>query len=79
MITISGNALVKQAGSEVSGDEITYNTLNEKLEATSTNNQSVTTILQPTMLKKQKEASDKSKTDKTTKQTIKQEGDSRDN
>ena len=29
MITISGNALVKQAGSEVSGDEITYNTLNE--------------------------------------------------
>lgn len=85
MIIISGNALVKQAGSEVSGDEISYNTLSEKLEAKSTNNQSVTTILQPAKLKKQKEANQRSDTNKTstsditTKQKIKQEGDSRDN
>ncbi len=63
-ITISGNATVKQAGSEVSGNKITYNTLSEKLEAQSANNQSVTTILQPTVLKKQKETYDKSKVDK---------------
>jgi len=55
MITVSGNAVVKQAGSEVSGSKITYNTLNEKLEAESENNQSVTTVLQPTILKKQKD------------------------
>lgn len=78
-ITISGNALVKQAGSEVSGDEITYNTLSEKLEALSTNNQSVTTVLQPTILKKQKEAHDKSKVEKITDNIIEQKGDSRDN
>ena len=60
MITISGNALVKQAGSEVSGNEITYNTLSEKLEAKGANNQSVTTILQPTILKKQKETHEQS-------------------
>ena len=63
-ITILGNATVKQAGSEVSGNKITYNTLSEKLEAQSANNQSVTTILQPTVLKKQKETYDKSKVDK---------------
>jgi len=63
-ITISGNALVKQAGSEVSGNEITYNTLSEKLEAHSANNQSVTTVLQPTVLKKQKETHEKSKAEK---------------
>jgi lipopolysaccharide export system protein LptA len=61
MITVSGNALVKQAGSEVSGNEITYNTLSEKLEAKSANNQSVTTILQPNVLKKQKENYEKIK------------------
>lgn len=63
-ITVSGNALVKQAGSEVSGNEITYNTLSEKLEAQSEGNQSVTTILQPTILKKQKETHEKSKEEK---------------
>lgn len=63
-IKISGNALVKQAGSEVSSNEITYNTLSEKLEAQSTDNQSVTTVLQPTILKKQKAEHEKSKTDK---------------
>ncbi len=55
-INVSGNALVKQSGSEVSGNKITYNILNEKLEAQSAENQSVTTILQPSALKKQKEA-----------------------
>ncbi|MCJ8296498.1 MAG: lipopolysaccharide transport periplasmic protein LptA [Colwellia sp.] len=63
-ITISGNALVKQAGSEVSGNEITYNTLSEKLEAQGSDNQSVTTILQPTILKKQKDTHEKSKAEK---------------
>lgn len=58
IITISGNAVVKQAGSEVSGSKITYNTLSEKLEAESENNQAVTTVLQPTILKKQKDKKD---------------------
>jgi lipopolysaccharide export system protein LptA len=77
-ITVSGNALVKQAGSEVSGNEITYNTLTERLEAQSADNQSVTTVLQPTVLKKQKETYEKSKEDKDNK-TSEKEGDSRDN
>ncbi len=55
IITVSGNAVVKQAGSEVSGSKITYNTLSEKLEAESNNNETVTTILQPTILKTQKD------------------------
>jgi lipopolysaccharide export system protein LptA len=58
IITVSGNAVVKQAGSEVSGSKITYNTLSEKLEAESEENQTVTTVLQPTVLKKQKENKD---------------------
>ncbi len=74
-ITISGNAVVKQAGSEVSGNKITYNTLSEKLEAQGANNQSVTTILQPTALKKQKEAYDKSKADKTTEKLVDKQSD----
>lgn len=78
-ITISGNALVKQAGSEVSGNEITYNTLSEKLEAQSANNQSVTTVLQPTVLKKQKETHNKSKIDKAAEKTIEKKGDNLDN
>jgi len=77
-ITVSGNALVKQAGSEVSGNEITYNTLTERLEAQSADNQSVTTVLQPTVLKKQKETYEKSKEEKDNK-TSEKEGDSRDN
>lgn len=79
MITISGNALVKQAGSEVSGNEITYNTLSEKLEAQSANNQSVTTVLQPTVLKKQKETHEKSKAEKTADKVTDRKGDSIDN
>ncbi|GAA0811768.1 hypothetical protein GCM10009111_04710 [Colwellia asteriadis] len=63
IITVAGNAVVKQAGSEVSGSKIIYNTLSEKLEAESNNNETVTTILQPTLLKKQKALKDKAKSD----------------
>lgn len=63
-IEISGNAIVKQAGSEVSGNKISYNLLSEKLEAQSLHNQSVTTILKPTVLKKQKEFHEQSKSEK---------------
>jgi lipopolysaccharide export system protein LptA len=79
IITITGNALVKQAGSEVSGDEITYNILSEKLEAKSVSNQSVTTVLQPTILKQQKETYEKSKAEKAVIKVVKKEGDSSDN
>lgn len=75
IIKISGNAIVKQAGSEVSGSEITYNTLSERLEAQSAKNQSVTTVLQPTILKKQKDTYDKSKEEKPTEKVTKKEGD----
>jgi len=57
-ITVSGNAQVKQAGSKMSGDVITYNTLNEKLEGQSNNNEHVTTILQPGQIKAQKDSSE---------------------
>lgn len=46
-ITITGNAVLNQEGSEVRGDKITYNTLTEQLEAESDSEASVTTILQP--------------------------------
>jgi lipopolysaccharide export system protein LptA len=55
IITISGNAQVQQAGSKVTGEIITYNTLNEKLEAISSDNDSVTTILQPAQIKSQQD------------------------
>lgn len=67
-ITVSGNAVVKQAGSEVSGNKISYNLLTEQLEAQSLNNQSVTTVLKPTVLKKQKEFHEQSKLDEPIKQ-----------
>ena len=70
MIKISGNALVKQAGSEIRGNEITYNTLSEKLEAQGSENQAVTTVLQPTILKKQKETYEKSKAEKTSDKVV---------
>ncbi len=79
MITVSGNALVKQAGSEVSGNEITYNTLSKILEANSINNQPVTTILQPTTLKRQKENYEKSKAKKETEAVADKVGQSHDN
>lgn len=92
IITVSGNAVVKQAGSEVSGDEITYNTLSEKLEAKSADNQSVTTILQPTIINKKpvsdntKKITEKSavqkpeeKTESVSKEVEEQIGEKRDN
>ena len=57
-ITVSGNAQVKQAGSKMSGDIITYNTLNEKLEGQSNNDEHVTTILQPAQIKAQQDNSE---------------------
>jgi len=45
-ITISGKALLRQAGSEVSGDKIIYNISTEQLEAEG-GNDTVTTILKP--------------------------------
>lgn len=57
-ITISGNAQVKQAGSKMNGDVITYNTLNEKLEGQSNNDEHVTTILQPAQIKAQQDNSE---------------------
>ena len=53
IITVSGNAEVKQAGSKVTGETITYNTSTEQLEAISSHNDSVTTILQPAQIKAQ--------------------------
>ena len=55
IITVSGNAEVKQAGSKVTGEIITYNTSSEKLEAISNDNESVTTILQPAQIKAQQD------------------------
>jgi len=55
IITVSGNAQVKQAGSQVTGETITYNTSSEKLEAISSDNDSVTTILQPAQIKAQQD------------------------
>jgi len=55
IITISGNAQVKQAGSKVTGETITYNTLSEKLEAQSNSDDTVTTVLQPAQIKAQQE------------------------
>lgn len=57
-ITVSGSAQVKQAGSKMNGDIITYNTLNEKLEGQSNNDEHVTTILQPAQIKAQKDSSE---------------------
>ncbi len=57
-ITVSGNAQVKQAGSKMSGDIITYNTLSEKLEGQSNNDEHVTTILQPVQIKAQQDRSE---------------------
>ncbi len=49
IVTISGNALLKQAGSEVTGSKIVYNTQTEQLSAESGSNadETVTTILKP--------------------------------
>lgn len=46
-ITITGNALLSQAGSEVRGNKIVYNTLTERLAAEGNTESGVTTILKP--------------------------------
>jgi len=76
LITIAGNAMVKQAGSQMSGSKIIYNTLSEKLEGEGNNNETVTTVLQPSILKKQKDDKDKAKEREKTKQkkSLKDEG-----
>jgi len=49
IVTITGNALLRQAGSEVTGSKIIYNTQTEQLKAESGANagETVTTILKP--------------------------------
>ena len=44
---ISGNALLRQEGSEVSGSKITYNFETEYVNAESLENAKVETVLQP--------------------------------
>lgn len=51
-ITITGNAVLKQEGSEVRGSKITYNTVTEQLSAESDSENAVTTILSPKIEKK---------------------------
>lgn len=46
-ITITGNAVLSQEGSEVRGSKIIYNILTEQLEAESNTENPVTTILKP--------------------------------
>lgn len=46
-IIISGNALLKQDGSEVSGSKITYNSITEYVNAESNKNDKVKTVFQP--------------------------------
>jgi len=64
LITVSGNAQVKQAGSKVTGETITYNTLSEKLEAEGSSDNSVTTVLQPAQIKAQQEKNNESEATK---------------
>lgn len=64
IITVSGNAQVKQAGSKVTGETITYNTLSEKLEAEGSSDHSVTTILQPAQIKARQEKNNQNKESK---------------
>ncbi|WP_076420116.1 lipopolysaccharide transport periplasmic protein LptA [Colwellia sp. UCD-KL20] len=46
-VTISGQALLKQDGSEVSGSKITYNSETEYVNAESNENDKVKTVIQP--------------------------------
>ena len=61
-VVISGNALLRQEGSEVSGSKITYNFATEYVNAESLENAKVQTVLQP-----------KSKTEATKKPKEKQQ------
>ena len=47
IVVISGNALLRQEGSEVSGNKITYNFDTEYVNAESLENAKVETVLQP--------------------------------
>ncbi|WP_448245409.1 lipopolysaccharide transport periplasmic protein LptA [Thalassotalea agariperforans] len=47
LVSIKGNAKLKQEGSEVHANEITYNMKTEQMEASGNTEQAVTTILQP--------------------------------
>jgi lipopolysaccharide export system protein LptA len=51
-IVLTGNAQLRQEGSEVSGDTITYNFQSEQVLASSKDNDRVKTVLQPKALKK---------------------------
>ena len=46
-VIISGNALLRQEGSEVRGSKITYNSETEYVDAESEKNNKVTTVIQP--------------------------------
>ena len=52
-VIISGNALLKQEGSEVSGSKITYNSETEYVNAESEANNRVKTVIQPSTKKVQ--------------------------
>lgn len=54
LITIIGDAKLSQAGSEVTGSKITYNTLTEQLSAESNSDGITKTILKPQEQKKDK-------------------------
>lgn len=58
IVVISGNALLTQEGSEVSGDKITYNFETEYVNAESLDNTQVETVLQP---KNKPDSQDKNK------------------
>jgi len=51
VVTIKGNALLAQDGTEMKGSIITYNFLTEQFEAKSNNNEQTETILQPKKIK----------------------------
>jgi len=59
LVKVSGNAKVKQASSEVTGSEITYNISTERLDAVRGLDEQVQTVLQPSTLKKAKKPQDK--------------------
>ena len=54
MVTITENARFISPVSDVRASKITYNTLTETQEAASNNNEIVTTILKPAILKTKK-------------------------
>jgi len=63
-VVISGNALLTQEGSEVSGSKITYNSETEYVNAESEANNKVKTVIQPNVAKEQLTKKDKLPTTK---------------